>query len=417
MSKNARDRRPYIKPVERVELSEANITFRWIAIAILLAIAAVSIGYGFHAVLSTDPGWQEVTSLSNEVNCGKDFQLMYDFGAGDVSNPTAQYKKLESLYGELTVSAYRLFSPDAEGTDNLYHLNAHVNETITVDPGLYTALERIVASESRHPYMGPVRELYDPVFLSASDGEAAVYDPMKDDDIAAMAAQTASYCADPQMIWLEVLGGNQVRLNVDEAYLAFAEETGIETFLDLGWMTNAFIIDYMADALDREGFSFGYLASYDGFTRNLDSRGMEYSLNIFHRVDNSVYMPAMLEYTGPMSLVSLWDYPQSERDMWNYYAYEDGTITTVYVDPADGASKSATDAITAYSRNMGCGEIVLKLAPVFIADEFDAYALEVLAQEGIESVRCYGNGVVCTDVETPVEIVDAGYNIVVSNVK
>ena len=416
MSKNARDRRPYIKPVEKVELSEANIKFRWIAIAVLLAVAAVSIGYGFYSALSTEPGWQEVTSLSNEVNCGGDFQLMYDFGADGV-NPTAAYKKLETLYGELTVSAYRLFSSEAEGTDNLYHVNSHVNEVVTVAPELYGALEQISMSDSRHPYMGPVADLYTPVFLSANDVEAAIYDPMKDTDLKEQAALTAAFCRDAQMIQLEALGANRVRLNVDDAYLAYAKENGIETFLDLGWMTNAFIIDYMADVLAAEGYTYGFLSSYDGFTRNMDSRDGKFSLNIFHRRDNSVYMPAMLEYTGPMSLVSLRDYPQSERDMWNYHAYEDGTITTVYVDPADGASKSATDAITAYSRNMGCGEIALKLAPVFIADEFDAYALEVLVQEGIESVRCYGNGVVCTDVETPVEIVDASYDIVVSNVK
>lgn len=416
MSKNARDRRPYIKPVKRVELSETNIKFRWIAIVVLLAIAAVSIGYGFYSALSTEPGWQEVTSLSNEVNCSGDFQLMYDFGADGV-NPTAAYKKLETLYGDLTVSAYRLFSPEAEGTGNLHDINTHVNETVTVDPGLYAALARIAKSDSRHPYMGPVESLYRPVFLSASDGEAAAYDPMVDASLAELAAATAAYCRDPGMINLEILGENRVRLNVDDAYLAFAQENGVEAFLDLGWMTNAFIIDYMADALVAEGYTYGFLSSYDGYTRNLDDRGTEYALNIFHRVDNSVYMPAVLEYSGPMSLVSLRDYPQSDRDRWNYYAYADGSITTVYVDPADGMSRSSVDGMTAYSRDAGCGEIALKIAPVFITEAFDAYAMEVLAQEGIQSVRCYEKGVVCTENTPPIKIVDASYDLVISNTK
>ena len=416
MSKNARDGRPYIRPVKRVELSESNIKFRWIAIGILLAIAAVSIGYGFYAALSTEPGWQEVTTLADEVNCSGDFQLMYDFGADGV-NPTAAYKKLEVLYGELTVSAYHLFSPDAEGTDNLYHINRHVNETMEVHPGLYSALEKIVASDSRHPYMGPVENLYAPVFLSAGDAEAAAYDPMTDASLGELAAATAAFCADPGMINLELFGGNRVRLNVDAAYLTFAEENGIEAFLDLGWMTNAFIIDYMADMLVNEGYTYSYLSSYDGYTRNLDDRGMVYALNIFHRVDNSVYMPAMLEYTGPMSLVSLRDYPQSDRDRWNYYAYADGNITTVYVDPADGLSRSSVDGITAYSRDSGCADIALKIAPVFIAEFFDAEALEVLAQEGIQSVRCYEKGVVCTETAAPVRIADESYTVVISTVK
>lgn len=416
MRKKPRDNRPYIPPVKRVELSEDNIKFRWIAICVLLAIAAVSIGYGFYSALSVEPGWQEVTVLSDQVNCSGDFKLMYDFSVGDM-NPTAAHKKLETRYKELTVSAYRLFSPDAEGTDNLSHINAHVNEIVTVDSGLYAALERVAQSDSRHPYMGPVKALYAPVFLSANDGEAALYDPVKDPELADLAAQTAAYCADPTMIRLEVLGDNRVRLNVSEEYLAFAEENGITAYLDFGWMTNAFIIDYMADALTAEGFAHGYLASYDGFTRNFYGGGKGFSLNIYHCVDSDVYLPGALEYAGPMSLVSLRSYPLSRKDSWHYYAYEDGSITSLYLDPADGMPAEGIDGITAYSRDHSCGEIVLRLAPVFTAETFDAEALELLANEGIESIRCYEKGIVCTDTVQPVKILDSSYELMYSNVE
>lgn len=416
MSKNARDRRPYIKPVTRLELSETNIRLRWIAIAVFLAIAVVAIGYGFSVALSKEPGWQRVTPLTKEVNCSEDFVLMYEFDAEE-GNPTARYKKLETLYGELTVSTYRLFHPEAEGMDNLYHLNTHINEPVTVAPGLYKALEQIAASESRHPFMGPVKELYDPVFLSSADAEAAIYDPMKDAELAELARETAAYCADPNMISLEAMGDNRVRLNVAQDYLDFAEQYGIEVFLDLGWMTNAFIIDYMADALKAEGFTSGYLASYDGFTRNLYGKGKGFSQNIYHCVDNNVYLPAALEYYGPMSLVTLRSYPLSEQDRWHYYAYEDGSVTSVYLDPADGACKASIDGITAYSREKGCAEILLKAAPVFVAEVFDAHGLETLAQEGIESIRCHEKGIICTEIAQPCKILDASYDLVYSNVK
>lgn len=416
MSKNSRDRRPYIKPVTKLELSETNIKLRWIAIAVLLAIAAVSIGYGFYSALSTDPGWQEVSVLADEVNCSGDFTLMYDFGVGDI-NPTAAYKKLETLYGELTVSAYRLFSPDAEGTDNLFYINANPNIPVTVAPELYSALEKIVETGNRHAFMGPVRELYDSVFLSATDAEAALYDPMKNPERAELARETAAFCSREEMISLELLGENQVRLNVAQEYLEYGSEYGIEDYLDLDWMTNAFIADYIAEALAAQGFTNGYLASYDGFTRNLYDSGMYFSQNIFHCVDNDVYCPASLEYYGPMSIVSLRSYPLSEQDRWHYYAYEDGRITSVYLDPADGMSRTSVDGITAYSRDVSCSEIVLKIAPVFTSEGFDAYSLESLAKEGIQSVRCYGNSLVCTDSEASFQLLDANYDLVVSNVE
>lgn len=417
MSRKPRDGRPYIRPVTKLELSEKNIRFRWIAIAVLLAIAVVSIGYGFYSALSIEPGWQEVTVHSEQVNCSGDFQLIYDFSSGDI-NPTAAYKKLEVLYRDLTVSAYRLFSPEAEGSDNLYHINAHVNETVTVDPGLYAALEQVVAADSRHVFLGPVTGLYQPVFLSANDVEAALYDPMKDPERMALVQETAAYCADPQMIRLEVLGENRVRLNVAETYLDYARENGITDFLDFGWMTNGFIADYIAENLTEQGFASGYLSSYDGFTRNFcDSASQRFLQNIYHSVDNDIYLPGALEYAGPISLVTLRSYPMSEKDSWHYYAYEDGSITSVYLDPAGGMPASCVDGITAYSREKSCGEMVLKLAPVFTADTFQPDTLEVLAGEGIDSVRCYEKGIVCTDVVQPVKILDLSYDLVYSNVE
>ena len=416
MSRKPRDGRPYIRPVTKLELSEKNIKFRWIAIVVLLAIAAVSIGYGFYSALSVEPGWQEVTVLSDEVNCSGDFKLMYDFASGDI-NPTAAYKKLETVYKDLTVSAYRLFSPEAEGTDNLYHINTHVNETVTVDPGLYTALEKIVSAGSRHAYMGPVEAIYAPVFLAANDAEAALYDPVKEPERMAFVEEIAAYCADSSMVWLEVLGQNQVRLNVHEDYLSYARENEIENYLDFGWMTNAFIVDYMADALIAEGFSHGYLASYDGFTRNFYGSGKGFSQNIYHCVDNNVYLPGTLEYFGPMSLVSLRSYPMSDKDRWHYYAYEDGSVTSVYLNPVDGTPGACIDGITAYSRDHNCGDMVLSLAPVFIAERFDGSMLENLAAEGIETIRCQETGIVCTDVVQPVKILDSGYELVYSNEK
>lgn len=401
MSKNARDKRPYVRPVTRLELSEKNIQFRWIAIVVLLAIAVVSIGYGFSLALSTEPGWQEVTVHPEEVNCSADFVLMYDFGSGDV-NPTLQNKKLEALYEELTVSAYQLFSAEAVSSTggNLRAVNASVNEAVNVDPALYDALELLVRYNNRHAFLAPVTELYEPIFLSTGE-EARGYDPMHDAQRAELVKETVVYCSDPAHVSLELLGENQVQLNVSDAYLAFAEENGIETFLDFGWMTNAFIADYIAQALTAQGHTFGYLVSYDGFTRNLDVTGGDYSVNFFDRQDHSILMPARLSYGGPQSIVSLRDYPLSDQDRWHYYSYESGEITTVFLDPADGVSKSATDSLMAYSASQGCSEILLQIAPLFTADTLDTDALIRLAGDRVYSLWTEGSTIFHTQ-ENPV---------------
>ncbi len=374
MAKHSRDNRPYIKPVTKLELSEANIKLRWIAIAVLLAIAVVSIGYGFSQALSRSPGWQPVRSTSQNRNYSADFVLMYDFEGQDV-NPTVQYKKLEAAYNTLVERAYTLFSLEAEGTDNLAYLNAHVNETVTVAPELYQVLEKLVQSGVRYPFMAPVQELYDPVYLSSSDAEAAVFDPAKNAEMEQLAKEMAFWCADPEAVSVKLLGENQAMLQASEEYLAFAETYGVETFLEFGWMTNAVVADFIADGLAAQGHTRGYLTSYDGFTRNLDGRENTFSVNFFDRQDNTILMPARLNYAGPASVVVLRDYPLSEEDRWHYRAYEDGSITHVYLDPADGQCKAATDSLMGFSHTKSCFEILLSLAPVFIGDSLDVQML------------------------------------------
>ena len=81
MSKNPRDNRPYLPPVRKIELSEGNTRQRWILVAVLLTVAAVAFGYGLFTMLNTQPGWQEVSAISDQPNYSSEFRLMYDFSS------------------------------------------------------------------------------------------------------------------------------------------------------------------------------------------------------------------------------------------------------------------------------------------------------------------------------------------------
>lgn len=392
MSKHARDRRPYVKPVKRIELSEQNIKLRTILIVVFLSIAVVSIMVGLVSMLNTDPGWVEVEINASEANCSGDFAFVYNFGRSGMS-ATLENKQLTALYSDLTTSAYQIFSAEveAEGVNNLRYLNDHVNETVTVDPVLYEALVLVEQYGSRHPYLAPIYVEYNRIFITENDGEAAQYDPAQNPELVPYLQETAAYTSDPAMVSIALLGENQVRLNVSDAYLAYAEEYGIDTFVDLNWMKNGFIIDYLADQLAANGFTNGYLSSYDGFTRNLDTSGESYSFNIFDRQGREAFLPARLNYASPISIVYLRDYPMSQQDRWHYYAFESGEIATIFLDPADGMSKSSIDSLVSYSETAGCAEILLQTGPVFIAEDFSADTLAALSGEAIYSVWCEGN--------------------------
>lgn len=276
-------------------------------------------------------------------------------------------------------------------------LNEAVNEVVLVDPVLYEALELLVKYENRQIFLAPVYTEYKRMFLSETPAEAALYDPAQNEDLMDYISKAAAFANDPEMVNLELSGDGQAGLYVSEAYLEFAAEYEITEFVDLSWMRNAFIVDYIADLLVENGYTAGYLASYDGFTRNLDGREMTYSVNLFDRLENEIFLPFTMNYTGPLAIVNLRNYPMSEQDRWHYASFENGRIATVMIDPADGKDKSSTDNLFAYSDKTGCAEILLQTAPLFVADTLDEQAVWELSGNGIDSIWFEGTELIHTE--------------------
>jgi len=397
MSKSGKQRTPYVRPVRSLPLPEINTKGRIILIVLLIVVAVVALAIGFTSLLGEDSGWREVEINTREVNCSADFVLNYDFG-GSGASATAENRRLTELYTNAAVDAYRIFSTAVfeEQLYNLAYVNTHINQWITVDGALYRAFEQVQRHQNRSLYLAPVYVEYNRMFLCEDEGEAKRYDPSQNEELVPFLADLARFANDPAMIDLELGENNTVCLRVSDEYLAFAGEYGIEAFLDFGWLKNAFICDFIADILAENGFTNGYLASYDGFTRNLDARGQNYSLNLFDRLDNLIYRPAVMEYAGPMSMVSLRNYPMSDADRWHYFAFSNGRIATAFVDPADGKDKSSTDNLVAYSGEVGCAEILLNVAGIFVADVLDETALETLPQKEINAIWFEGAVLKCT---------------------
>ena len=348
-------------------------------LAIVVALAAFS--YGIHGLLNRNSGWQSVDAYPSGMDCSDDFTLQYYFDAIGAS-ATMEYKAVSAVYTTALEEAYLLYYPEG----GLAQINANPNREVQVDPALYRALELIQSARNRHLYLAPIYVEYDRVFLYQNESEAERYDPGQNEEIAAYVAELASYANDPGQIDLKLLSDNRVRLDVAEEYLSYAKENEITEFLDFGWMKNAFITDYVADALIASGYKTGYIASFDGFTRNLDERGESYSFNLFDRLEQAVYCPVIMSYTAPMNMVYLRNYPLSNADRWHYFSFSNGHIASVYVDPKDGMTRSSTDNLVAYSQQTTCSEMLMDLAPIFLTDALDESALDALAEREIYTV-------------------------------
>lgn len=398
MSKHGKDKRPYLPPVTRIELSEKNIKLRSILLVVLLSIAVVSIGFGISQLGNVQPGWHTVEAAADRTNYSREFMFQYDFSQTGGSAAAAN-KALTALYTEAMEESYRIFSKDADEEDiqNLYDLNRHPNEDLEVHEALYDALALLDRYNNRSLYLAPVYVEYNRVFNSESDAEAQLYDPSRNPEVSDYIRELMTYISDENHIHLELLGENRVRLAVSGEYLSYALEQGIEEFLDLGWMRNAFVADYTAERLAEQGFTRGYLASFDGFNRTLDSGEHIMEFQIYDRQGKDIYIPAKMSYTGQRNIVFLKDYPLNTMDRWSYRSYEDGDMVSAMIDAEDGISRSSVSNLVSYSDTATCSEILMEMIPVFVNELFSEESVMAMEGSGIYSVWCFDQVVYYND--------------------
>lgn len=401
MRRSSTDRKqPPVKPVTKIELSEKHVQWRLIAVIALIAVGCVAFIMGIINYLNKDSGWTQIEATSSsEVNCSEDFVFQYNLGVSGIS-ATAENKAVVTLYTDACVKAFEIFNSDMsfDGVTNIYEINQHPNEILTVDDVLYEAFEKIQESGRRELYLGPVYEMYDNLFYCNDDSETVSFDPYENEEAASAYSDMAAYASDASQIGLELLGNNQIRLNVSEDYLIYARENYIEKYIDFYWMKNAFIIDYIAQVMIDQGYTFGNISSFDGFVRNLDESGsVTYAFNLYNRDDETVSPEAVLNYSTPLSIVYLRNYRMSSLDDRFYYEYDNGDIRTSYLSVADGQCKSSVNNMVCYSLGDGCADLLLQVIPIYISDSFDSESVLSLAQQEIYTIYFDNGELICND--------------------
>jgi len=386
MKRQAPDRTAHQpKPVERVELNEGQVKARIIFLILAVMIAIAAFGWVIFSRTHVNTGWREIEVASDgTMNCSQDFQFNYYLGGSGMS-AAAELKAITLLYTQATEDAYNIFnarelSPDL---NNLFQINLNPNKPVKVDPALYAALDTFDRLGSRYLFLAPMYSEYHSLFFCNDDWETAGYDPVQNPDIRAYAAQVAAFAADPEHIRIELLGEDTIQLTVSDVYAAFAQENGIERYVDFYWMKNAFIIDYLAQTLEAAGYDRGVISSYDGFSRCLGEERLGYSHQLFDLREGKAYRAVTMNYPGGTNLVCLRSFPLNPQKELYYYQFKDGSFRTAHVDLADGISKAALPTLAASSRSASCAEMLLQLVPFYAADAWSGEAHTVLPAKGI----------------------------------
>ena len=372
--------------INHIEISEKHRKLRWILVVALLVIGIFGIGVGLMRILNRDTGWQQVEVATDQSNCSSQFVLQYQF-SGSGAEATALYKKISAVYTDACIKAYEVFQVDvpSDAYENLYDINHNVNTVLSVDPLLYDAFVKL--EDTRYLYLGPIYAHYNSLIFNTSDELVEELDPALSQDAKDYITALAAFAADETAVQLQLLDDYQVKLVVSQEYLAFAQEHEIENFLDLRYMENAFIIDYLAQCLEEKGFTRAVLSSCDGYTRNLES--LEYfNFNIFDRVENTIYPAGVMAYQGPIAMVYLKDYQMAQSDA--YYRQSGDHLVHTLVDPADGFYRTSANQLVSYQYDGKCVDVLLAMLPGFVSRDFCLPA-------DVESIWCQDGRIFYTD--------------------
>lgn len=364
MKRTSRDNGFHGEPVEKIELDESNIKRRVILVILALLIAGVSIGYGISQLTSSNKGWNVIqVNSSSQINSGNEFTFSYYLGEN--GSPTAERKTLVTLYTRLCEEAYREFDiyNDYNGYHNLSYLNSHPNEDVEVSETLYSAMKLLNDHGNRYMFMAPIYENYVSVLYADGDTSAEYFDQYYSEEYFNLYQEVLSFINDDNSISIELKSNNTLRLNVSTDYLQYCKDNDFHYYVDLNWMRNAFVADYLAENLIENGFTHGNLASNDGYSRVLGD--FEYEYYLFDYVDGSVFQVGNLNHDSGDAFVILKSYPFSEADT-EYFIYSDGIIRTPHLKLSDALN--ADEDIRTYvacSETESCAEILLNLMPEY----------------------------------------------------
>ena len=409
MKREARDRSEYRpKPVERIDLNEKNMKVRAILAIAAILVAVAALIYCVLNLVRVQDGWQIIEPDSREIS-STDFSFSYCLGKSGVSAP-AEAKAITALYSDVLQKTYKLFHTRELFADckNICYLNRHLNEPVKVDALLYDAFEKANRYNSRYLFLAPVFEQYENLFFCQDETETALFDPVVNPEIRDYFAAVCAFAADENHIRIELTDEKTVCIRVSDEYRRYAEETGIDVFVDFYALKNAFIIDAAANLLIQNGHTLGYITTVDGYQRTLDASGSEYTFPICDAANGAIFPAALGAYRGAVSLVTFKNAP-GLSGLPRYRAMQDGTVRTAYIDPVDGLSKGLLPLFTAYSYQEGCADLALQLLPYFASDAQDeTEMLAFCAAHQIYPAYCKARSVFCPDPDLSVQLVNLG---------
>ena len=261
-----------------------------LALAIIIAVTAITIGVV--QIGKKDPGLYELEAepIGSLPFYASGIHLNYYFD-GTSDEIKAQIASVKAVYSDALKQSYQWF--DAETTyaetANLARINQNFGKAIKLQEDLFDvlqdALERTTRGEGYSVFASPLLHMSESLLYS---NDPVSLDPVNENDHKEFIAKLKQVIFENPGTLILDQNSLTATLTLSEDYLALIEEYELDAYgvLNLGVLSEAYRISYLAKVLEANGFTNGYLTTDSGITFLLGSYGNDAAYCLYSLEEN-----------------------------------------------------------------------------------------------------------------------------------
>ncbi len=306
----------------KLKVSDKHILLRAILTAVFFVIAVVAFTVGVTNIGKKTSGYQLIEAKADAEALTYNNAVHYKYWFEGSSNQIKRgIRALEAEYTPILASAYKQLDSrnTYTGQVSIGTINESLGMDVSVSPELYVILQdaygRTMEGSGFNMFAGALYEEWHSILI-LNDPED--FDPSTNEVQRERIKAIAEVVNDLSNFKLEFLPENKVRFSVSDGYRAFCTEYEISApALDLNILKDAYMLQWIGEALVGKGYSLGYLFTEEGLVLNTSPRG---TLNYdFYTLEDTVY--ASIELDGVFSGVTI-----TAFGMGSDYAYNIGPL-------------------------------------------------------------------------------------------
>jgi len=349
-----------------IPVSGKRMLPRVIAFVVLLGVGITFMVLGILGFFSAESGLVAITvNEESGYRAGTEINFYY-YLSGSSREVNVKSSEISNVYSKAMKDAYRLTEDEFtfDGCDSLGRVNAHPNETLTIDSRLYDILADATTRMGRDFYNAPLYRDWQK-FMRFSMENLANFDPSVNPPEQAYIDSMVSLLSDESAVKLVLLGQNQVQLQVSSEALAWKNEYEYQgPWVTLGLMRNAYRIEYVKKELLAKGFADGMLLSEDGILASLGGlKNIKTNVYGFSYLQDSyagVVGTLQLNELQTVSLVSHVGLGK-QNDGWAYTLFpsdaENIRLRSLHIDPKTGEGYQDVTALMLASSTYSVPEV------------------------------------------------------------